>query len=278
MEDRAGEEELEREREKMKIKMERIDLVDSLRKEVVQRLKDGFEGLEEGGEGGVVFEGLSEAKRVEVVERELKKEVNRVGNEAALELGYEELEREIDFRVESRRQRLKYLEGEAIRKVEEEERNGKEKELEERREELVKMQVRFPFPLYFVHSRFLDSEGGTGGQTEASRGARRAFFRFLVSDADSPVPLFRVFPFAGPSRSPTRSPRQATGGHDEEDGGAHARSKHKGESSAARSKVDTITGDGLDYLNGLYLSRILFPLPLESSLSLSLSLFSEKKS
>ncbi|KAL7409355.1 hypothetical protein BDY24DRAFT_418971 [Mrakia frigida] len=139
LEDRESEEEMERERERMKIGMERVELVDKLRREVVQRLKDGFEGLED--EEGVVFEGLSEARRAEVVERELKKEVNKVGNEAAVELGYEDLEREIDLRVESRRLRREFLEKEARRKVEEEETEGKERELKERRDKVQKMQA-----------------------------------------------------------------------------------------------------------------------------------------
>jgi len=158
---------MEREREKVKIKMERTDLVDSLRKEVVQRLQDGFLEGKDGAEG-LVFEGLSEKKRGELVERELKKEINRGGNEAALELDYEDMEREVDFRVESRKQRREYLESAARQKIEEQEQEGKEKELTSRREKLEKMQVRF----HALSLLLEEGEGkGKGGKREGLRGS-----------------------------------------------------------------------------------------------------------
>ena len=118
--DRETEEEMEREREREKIAIERVDLVDRLRTHVVARLRDSFEGVEsvgeDGAEGGAVWESLGESKRAEVVERELKKEIERVGNEAAVELDYEEMERELDNRVAARRARAVWLEMEERKK------------------------------------------------------------------------------------------------------------------------------------------------------------------
>ena len=87
-------------------------------------MKDGFEGVEgetsASGSTGGVFETLGEKKRAEIVERELRKEINRVGNEAAVELDYEEMERELDNRVAARRARAVWLEMEERRQAAEE--------------------------------------------------------------------------------------------------------------------------------------------------------------